>query len=236
MLAGYFNVASIKGDNRQLVREFLLGAVWAAVLTPLLFYLKFGRVDWFAIGFTVFLVVLCLLFALGFYFQTKTAYHTKVASSGGLVDRIGAFWLVACAFGPFFGWLITAPAFPLTENSWRWQYLARVFFAVVLPLLTAVPLIRYARGRAALIAVPVLIGITSLPILSCLWVLGDLHDGALVSKISISENNATGALTCGPIGERYDFPCAAVRTARAVGEFQVTWLPHTSRVVAVRKL
>jgi len=99
-----------------------------------------------------------------------------------------------------------------------------------------VPLIRYARGRAALIAVPLLIGITALPILSSLWVLGDLHDGALVSKISISKNDATGALACGPIGERYDFPCAAARTARAVGEFQVTWLSHTGRAVGVRKL
>jgi hypothetical protein len=34
ILARYFNVASLKGDNRQIVKRFLLGALWAAVLTP----------------------------------------------------------------------------------------------------------------------------------------------------------------------------------------------------------
>src|SRR6185436_5232903 len=78
ILARYFNVASIKGDNRQLVKRFLLGAVWAAIGTPLLFYLRFGSVDWFAISCTIFLVVACLLFALGLQFQNKTVYHTPV--------------------------------------------------------------------------------------------------------------------------------------------------------------
>jgi hypothetical protein len=55
ILARYFNVDSINDDNRALVRQFLLGAVWAAILTPLLFYLYFGSVGWFAAGFTIFL-------------------------------------------------------------------------------------------------------------------------------------------------------------------------------------
>src|SRR5262245_58887380 len=108
ILASYFNVASIRGDNRQLAKRFLLGAVWAAVLTPLLFYLKFGTINWFSIGFTIFLVVLSLLFALGLFLQNRAAHHTPVPMERSLADRIGAFWLVACAFGPFFGWIITA--------------------------------------------------------------------------------------------------------------------------------
>src|SRR5436190_4775892 len=87
ILARYFKVSSIRGDSRQLVRRFLFGAIWAAVLTPLLFYLKFGSVGWFAIGFTVFLVVLCLLFALGFFFQAKTEYQTSVPIEGSIADR-----------------------------------------------------------------------------------------------------------------------------------------------------
>src|SRR6266498_63874 len=125
ILANYFKVSSIKGDNRELVKRFLLGALWSALLTPLLFYLKFGTVHWFSISFTIFLVVLCLLFALGLYFRNKTEYHTRVPMEGSIADRIGAFWLVACAFGPFFGWLITA--FPPSETSWKWQYLSRAF-------------------------------------------------------------------------------------------------------------
>src|ERR1051326_6491510 len=100
ILARYFQVSSIKGDNRALAKRFLLGAVWAAVLTPLLFYLYFGSLNWFSIGFTIFLVVLSLLFALGLFIQTKPQYHTKVPMEGSLADRIGGFWLVACAFGP----------------------------------------------------------------------------------------------------------------------------------------
>ena len=92
-----------------------------------------------------------------------------------LADRIGAFWLVACAFGPFFGWIVTA--IPPTEASWKWQYLGRTFLAVILPVITAVPLVPYARSRAALIAIPLLLVITALPISSCIWVLADLHDG-----------------------------------------------------------
>src|SRR5215831_16923940 len=89
-LAQYFKVSSIKGDNRQLVKRFLLGAVWAAVLTPLLFYLKFGSINWFTIGFTIFLVALCLLLALGLFIQNKTEYHTAVPTERSLADRIGA--------------------------------------------------------------------------------------------------------------------------------------------------
>ena len=46
--------------------------------------------------------------------------------------------------------------------------------AVILPVITAVPLVPYARGKAALIAVPLLLLITALPVWSCLWVLAAL--------------------------------------------------------------
>ena len=233
IVARYLDVDSTKGDNRQLVTRFLIGAVWAAGGTPLLFYLRFGVVDWFAIAFTVFLVVLCLLFALGLYFQTKTEYHTEVVTERSLADRIGAFWLVGCAFGPLIGWLITGP-FPPTERTWQWQYLGRVFFAVVLPVITAVPLVPYARGKAALIAIPLLIGITTLPVLTCWWVIGDLHDGASVGTVAIYRDG--GQFTCKVIDEQSnDVPCD-VSFLRTGGRVQVTWLPHTRRVLGIRKL
>ena len=143
---------------------------------------------------------------------------------------------MACAFGPLLGWVMTATVFPLTAGSWRWQYLARVFFAVVLPVITAVPLVRYARGKAALIAVPLLVGITALPLLSCWWVLGDLHDGATVTNFVISRDLGSGQLICMPVGEQYDLPCDAARAAHLSTAVQVTWLPHTKRVLQVEKL
>ena len=105
---------------------------------PLLFYLKFGSINWFSLGFTIFLVVLSLLFALGLFIQSKPEYHTDVPTERALADRIGGFWLLACAFGPFFGWIVTA--IPPTAASWKWQYFGRAFLAVILPVITAVPL------------------------------------------------------------------------------------------------
>src|SRR4051812_16780057 len=47
--------------NRRSARAFLIAAVQAAVFVPALFYLQFGVIDSFALSFTGFLVVLCLL-------------------------------------------------------------------------------------------------------------------------------------------------------------------------------
>ncbi|HJZ82568.1 MAG TPA: hypothetical protein VKD91_19545 [Pyrinomonadaceae bacterium] len=233
ILASYFKVASIKGDNWQLSKQFLLGAVWAAIATPLLFYLRFGSISWFSISFTIFLVVLCLLFALGFYVQTKSAYHTSVPMERSLADRIGAFWLVACAFGPLFGWIITAVG--LTENTWKWQYGARAFLAIIVPVITAVPLIPYARGKAALIAVPLLLIITALPVSSCLWVLADMHDGP--ATVSFEYTRSGNEPTCRSLDQAStDLPCEETRPAITGDRFQVVWLTHTRRVLAKQKL
>jgi hypothetical protein len=235
ILARYIGVASIKGDNRRLVREFLLGAVWWAMATPAMFYARFGAIDWFAISFTIFLVVLHLLFALGLHFRTKTEYHTEVPLEGGLADRIGAFWLVACGLGPFFGWLCTAILF--TETSWRWQYLARGFFAIVLPVVMALPLVRYVRGKAALISGPLLIIITALPILSCWWVVGDLHDGPIISRVAIVRDSNGGKFFCSSLDGKFEnVPCESADSIRAGDRLQITWLRHTRRVLSVRRL
>ena len=235
ILADYFKVSSIKGDNRELVKRTLLGAVWAAILTPLLFYLKFGTVGWFAIGFTVFLVVLCLLFALGFFFQTKTEYHTNVPVEGSIADRIGAFWLVACAFGPFFGWIVTA--FPPTEGGWKWQYLVRAFLSVILPVITAIPNVPYGRGKAALIAIPLLLVITALPISSCLWVLGDLHDGAKTVHVKVLDVGSDFKRNCQSLdNEGASVPCEELRPVLTGETYQVKWLAHTRRVLSKEKL
>jgi len=235
ILAQYFGVASLKGDNRALVKRFLLGAIWAAIVTPLLFYLRFGTINWFSVSFTIFLVGLCSLFALGFYFQTRTDYHTEVPLTGGLADRIGAFWMVACAFGPFFGWIITAVG--LTENSWKWQYLARAFLAVVLPIITAIPLVPYARGKASLIAIPLLLLITALPIASGLWVLADMHDGPQTLQIEVLGKGPEGQANCHAdnVSEE-DLPCEEIRPAISGDRFQVTWLRHTRRVLTKQRM
>lgn len=233
-LARYLGVASIRGDNRKLVKEFLIGAAWWTVATPAMFYARFGVLDWFAISVTIFVVVLHLLFALGLRFRTKTQYHTEVPLKGGLADRIGAFWLVACGLGPFFGWLCTAI---LTESSWRWQYFARGFFAVVLPIVTAAPLVRYVRGRAALISAPLLLLITALPVWSCWWVIGDLHDGPRASRAVIVRDSETGRVTCRDLDRQgEEVPCDTAEWYTGTDQqLKIIWLPHTRRVLAAKR-
>lgn len=231
VLANYFRVASIRGDNRALVKRFLLGALWSAVLTPLLFYLKFGTINWFSIGFTIFLVVLCLLFALGFYFQNKPEYQTGVPLEGSIADRIGAFWLVACAFGPFFGWIVTA--FPPTEATWKWQYLSRAFLAVILPVITAIPNVPYARGKAALIAIPLLLAITALPISSCIWVLGDLNEGPETVVVDIWRKPPTADFEC-VSHPPSRITCDDIKPTHAGAPLTITWLPYSRRVLSQR--
>jgi hypothetical protein len=231
LLARYFNVSSIKGDTRPLVKRYLLGAAWSAILTPALFYLKFGTINWFSISFTIFLVVLNLLFALGLYFQTRTEYHTRVPMDSSIADTIGAWWLVSCAFGPFFGWIITA--FPPTLSSWKWQYLARAFLSVILPVITGVPLVPYARGKAALIAIPLLVAITALPVLSCVWVLADLHEGHQMVSVQVISRGDNAAPVCRGLDQDIpNPPCAELQPEREGQRFIVFWLPHTRRVLA----
>ncbi|HYW73969.1 MAG TPA: hypothetical protein VE961_23300 [Pyrinomonadaceae bacterium] len=211
------------------MKRFLLGAIWAAVLTPLIFYLKFGSINWFTIGFTIFLVALCLLLALGLFIQNKTEYHTAVPTERSLADRIGAFWLLACAFGPLFGWLLTA--IPASASSWKWQYLGRAFLAVILPVITAVPLVPYARGKAALIAVPLLLVITALPVLSCWWVLADLQQGAETVVVDIWRRPPALQLQC-VSRTTSTITCDDLHPALAGAAVMIKWLPHTRRVLS----
>jgi hypothetical protein len=164
---GYFN---------RTTRRWLVGALSAIVLVPAIFYLQFGVVGPVGWGLTVFLVVLCLLVAIGLHFRRRSKYHSPVELKGDWLDRVGAFWLLTCAFGPFLGWVLTAGV-PLTVGNWRWLYAARVLLSIVLPVITALPLVRYVRGRGAPLMLGLLLGVTALPVWSGLASLRDLRAG-----------------------------------------------------------
>jgi hypothetical protein len=155
-------------SRRSVIRQCLTSIVWCTLLIPSAFYLRFRHIGPLGWGTTVFFDVYCLLTAIGLYFRPRTEYHSPVALRGDWLDRIGAFWLVGCAFGPFFGWIVTTGTFPITATSWRWLYGLRVFLAAVIPLLLALPLTRYVRGKASRVALPLLVGVTLLPISSAM--------------------------------------------------------------------
>jgi len=182
----FFGVDSDEASQKKAIRQLLLGVVECAVLIPLLFYLRFGEVGGLGWGTTVFFVFYCLLAAIGLYFRSRSEYHTPVRLLGDWLDRIGAFWLVCCIFGPLLGWMITS-ALPLTVASWRGLYGIRVFLAIGLPLLTALPLTRYLRGKATLIALPILVVVTMLPIWSVVNVSRDLWEGPVVRHVLASD-------------------------------------------------
>lgn len=217
-------------ENRRSVRAFLIAAVQAAVFVPALFYLQFGEINVFALSFTGFLVVLCLLVALGFSIPDRPASQTPESKSQtaasrtrasvskvGLLGRVGSFWLLACAFGPFFGWLVTAPEFPVTERDWWWRYALRAALSVGLPVLTALPLFVYVRGKYRHVALLLLFGVTSLAAWSGSNTLRDLREGPSVRR------------TFG----FYDAPQNSFYPSADGRPFKLTTLAHTGRTIRI---
>jgi hypothetical protein len=174
----YFGVTD-DVSRRRVIGQCLAGAGQAAVLVPALFYLRFGYIGPLGWGTTVFFVAYLLVTAIALYFRPRTEYHSPVRLRGDWLDRIGAFWLVGCVFGPLFGWIITSGALPITQHSWRWFFGLRVFLGAAIPVLLALPLTRYVRGRSALIALPLLICITLLAASSAMNASRDLWDGPI---------------------------------------------------------
>lgn len=172
-----------RASRQEAIRSSLISVVWITLLVPSIFYLRFREVGPLGWGTTVFFDVYCLLSAIGLYFGTRAEYHSPVPLHGNWLDRVGAFWLVACVFGPFFGWIVTTGVFPITQASWHWLYGLRVFFAAGIPVLTALPLTRYVRGKSVRVALPLLLCVTLLPVLSAMNVSRDLWDGTVVRQL-----------------------------------------------------
>src|SRR5262245_26078845 len=61
-----------KDSNRTAIRDWLVTAVICTVLIPLVIYMRFGDVNGFGWGVTVFFVVYCILVAIGLYFREHT--------------------------------------------------------------------------------------------------------------------------------------------------------------------
>ena len=170
-------------SRRRAIRHYLAWVLWFSILIPARFYSNFNEVGPLGWGTTIFFAAYCLLTAIGLYFQPRLQYHSPIPLRGDWLDRVGAFWLVGCAFGPFFGWLVTTGTFPITPNSWRWLYCLRVILAAAVPIVLALPLTRYVRGKSAWVALPLLVGVTLLPISSAMNVSRDLWEGPVRQQV-----------------------------------------------------
>jgi hypothetical protein len=174
-------------SRRRVIRQCLIAPAWIVTIIPLIFYLRFGEVGPLGWGLTVFFIVYVLLTAIGLFFSDKKEFHTQVEVRRDWLDRVGAFWLVACAFGPLLGWILTSGVIPVTDATWRWLYGGRVLCATLLPVLTALPLTRYLDGNSVMIGLPILVFVTLLPILTAVNAGRDLWEGPRIQK------NLTGA-------------------------------------------
>ena len=226
--ADYFRIGNL--NNRRMFWCIIKDLPWTLLMLPI-FY--FGTES---IGFTFgafgILVGFLLLVALGFYLADEADFHTKVAFKNDWLDKIGVFWLIAIFFGPLMGYLITL--IQPTLKSWRWQFSARVFFAAALPVLLSLPLYRYARGKTALLAVPLLIGLTLLPSLTIYWTARDLAGGEKSGMVRLVKSS-TYTTECESLtGEPLTTPCAKAGF-KAGDVLEVYWLEHTRKILAVHK-
>ncbi|HVS72588.1 MAG TPA: hypothetical protein VHQ47_15130 [Phycisphaerae bacterium] len=173
---------------------WLFAALQAAILIPILlslnnyYYFRTFRLDAFDGYFTLFIVLLCLLIALAFFFTDRPDFHASVKPSTSPLEILGGLWLPVCAFSPFFGWIITSGAIPITHATWHILYALRAILCILLPLLCALPLLRYIRGKAALIQIPLLLIITTLPLLAGLNYARDLVSGPTESPTTHTPN------------------------------------------------
>jgi len=154
-----------------MVPQMLFSIGLSSVLLLLAFWLEFGELGGFAYGFIIFLAVFQVLMVIGFRFRNRTEYQVKGPSTLSIWDKIGGFWLIACAFGAFFGWVSGSVGASIVPDYKAAFYYLAAFFSIVLPVVTMLPNLRYLSGKTMMIQIPLLTVITILPMLVGLYYL-----------------------------------------------------------------
>ncbi|MDP2312656.1 MAG: hypothetical protein Q8P41_07100 [Pseudomonadota bacterium] len=164
--------------------------VLIAVVIPGLFWMKAGRVDGFAIGFTA----LLLLLAAGVHFLPRmdsplldrhAADLAKQPLSPHPLDRLVFLWVACIPCSPLILYII-ANMTTLTGDNWRTILGSKVLVCVVLPLIGALPLLRYIRGPAALYALLFAVVGTLFPVAFGLPALADLLGGLRREQVTVT--------------------------------------------------
>lgn len=147
-----------------LIPRAAVAILFSDLLILLVFWLGLGELNAFVFGFVGFLTVFQILAIVGLRFYDRDDLHSTKDLKGDWADKIGAFWLVSCFFGPLAGWICGSLA---AENSRFEVHLlaAAVIFSCALPVLTMLPLVRYIEAHIAYIQIPLLVFVTALPVL-----------------------------------------------------------------------
>jgi hypothetical protein len=160
----YFGDLNTEASLWVLISKAAASIAFSFVMVLIVFWLEFGEIPGLAYGFGVFLVVLQILMIIGLRFADRPGIDMENHVKYRWIDLIGAWWLVACAFGAFIGWVAgyLAQAYPRHKEVF---HIARIVFTIVIPVVTMLPNFRYIRKNAAFIQIPIIIIVTLLPVL-----------------------------------------------------------------------
>lgn len=159
----------------------------AAVGLPLLFWLRYGVIDGFAIGFTAFLLLLALGVEVGLRQTERLGPFSRASElQPGPYDFLGVVWLLLIPFGPLASWMLVSLAEPDVRN-WYALAMATVLLCVAGPLVCVWPLVPYVRGKPAAFMAGVLLLGTAYPVLCGAWALYDVIEGPAWETVQIAE-------------------------------------------------
>lgn len=144
--------------------KYWYSIVLISVVVPLIFWLRFGRVDGFAIAFTAFLLL--LITTVQFLQNPGGKYENGGVKklSPSRFDKLGVVWLLSIPFAPFLSWMI-AEFFTITIYNWHAILGIKAGLCVVLPCICVLPLVRYINGRTAFVAGLILVIGTCFPVI-----------------------------------------------------------------------
>lgn len=128
---------------------FWPGAALIAISIPAIFWIRYGRIDGFALGITGFLLLIA--FSIQFIPKLSDRYGADQEAQRvlpGRFDKLGVVWLLAIPFAPFAMWLVGSLA-TIDSSNWRVVLGIKAFLCVAIPVVCVLPLLRYIRGKAA---------------------------------------------------------------------------------------
>ncbi len=154
-----------QSDEPKKGSKYWQSIVLVAALIPMIFWLRFGRVDGFVFAFTAFLIL--LITAVQFLPGLGSKYENDAPPkhiSPSRLDRLGVVWLLSIPFAPFLSWMINE-FFTITADNWRTILAIKAGLCVLLPCICVLPLIRYIKGKTALVAALILVIGTCFPVI-----------------------------------------------------------------------
>lgn len=174
-------------DEPKKSSTYWQSVVLVAVLIPIIFWFRFGRVDGFAWAFTAFLIG--LITAVQFLPGLASKYRNDASikhTSPSRFDKLGIVWLLSIPFAPFLSWMINE-FFTITADNWRTMLAIKAGLCVILPCMCVLPLIRYINGKTALVATLILVIGTCFPVIIGWNSMLDVIEGPQVKGVVVRD-------------------------------------------------